>query len=80
MRLRNFFPGKGKTLKLICIRQQQGHNAILHEIYHKLDMLNGCANGIPPLHFSLQTEKWTATFSLAYQKLNNVLSITIEFA
>lgn len=30
-----------------------GHNVIIHEIAHKLDMLNGVANGIPPLHVSM---------------------------
>ena len=54
-------------------RQQQGHNVIVHEISHKLDMLNGRANGMPPLHFSMQTEQWTATFSQAYKLLNQRL-------
>lgn len=54
-------------------RKQQGQNVILHEISHKLDMLNGRANGMPPLHFSMQTEQWTATFSQAYQQLNQRL-------
>jgi len=30
-----------------------GHNVIIHEIAHKLDMLNGAANGMPPLHVTM---------------------------
>ena len=51
-------------------RQQQGHNVIVHEIAHKLDNLNGSANGMPPLHVTMQTTQWTAAFSNAYQQLN----------
>ena len=51
----------------------QGHNVIIHEIAHKLDMLNGRANGMPPLHTSMQTTQWTATLSGAYEQLNDRL-------
>ena len=51
-------------------RWKQGHNVIVHEIAHKLDMLNGRANGMPPLHSTMQTEQWTIAFSKAYQQLN----------
>jgi Mlc titration factor MtfA (ptsG expression regulator) len=54
-------------------RKLQGHNVIVHEISHKLDMLNGRANGMPPLHSSMQSEQWTAAFSQAYQLLNQRL-------
>ena len=30
--------------------QADGVNVVLHEFAHKLDMLNGDANGFPPLH------------------------------
>jgi len=48
----------------------QGHNVIIHEIAHKLDMLNGQANGMPPLHVGMQTTQWTAALSAAYKQLN----------
>jgi len=54
-------------------RLDKGHNVIVHEIAHKLDMLNGSANGMPPLHTSMQRTQWTATFSKAYQQLNQRL-------
>ena len=30
-----------------------GRNVIIHEIAHKLDGLNGIANGYPPLHYQM---------------------------
>lgn len=44
-------------------------NVILHEFSHKLDMLNGAANGMPPLHRDMVREEWTASLSHAYENL-----------
>ncbi len=44
-------------------------NVILHEFAHKLDMLNGAANGMPPLHPDMVRQQWTASLSQAYQDL-----------
>jgi MtfA peptidase len=52
---------------------QQGCNVIIHEIAHKLDMLNGRANGMPPLHSDMQRSCWTEAFSQAYQEMNDQL-------
>lgn len=49
---------------------QQGHNVIVHEIAHKLDMLNGKANGMPPLHTTMAPPQWTAALSAAYRQIN----------
>ena len=46
-----------------------GSNVILHEFAHKLDMLNGAANGLPPLHASMSRQCWTDTLSSAYADL-----------
>ena len=43
-------------------------NIIVHEFAHKLDMLNGIANGMPPLHSNMSRSKWTAVWSKAYDK------------
>lgn len=48
-----------------------GHNVILHEFCHKLDMLNGRANGMPPLHPNMHREQWTESLSTAYDLLLN---------
>lgn len=43
-----------------------GYNLVVHEFSHKLDMLNGVANGMPPLHKSMRTADWSSAFSEAY--------------
>jgi Mlc titration factor MtfA (ptsG expression regulator) len=52
---------------------RHGHNVVIHEIAHKLDMINGHSNGMPPLHASMAVSEWTAVFSLAYQHLQQNL-------
>lgn len=44
-------------------------NVIVHEIAHKLDMLNGSANGLPPLHSGMEVKSWADTMTQAYQQL-----------
>ena len=46
-----------------------GANVVIHEFAHKLDMLNGDANGFPPLHAGMSREAWAQTFSDAYKDL-----------
>ena len=46
-----------------------GYNVVLHEFAHKLDMLNGDANGFPPLHAGMDRAGWSAAFSAAYEDL-----------
>jgi Mlc titration factor MtfA (ptsG expression regulator) len=47
-----------------------GYNVILHEMAHQLDMLNGPADGFPPLHRSMPVSAWNRAFTEAYQQLN----------
>lgn len=47
----------------------KGSNVILHEFAHKLDMLNGAANGMPPLHRNMKREAWTRAMSESYEDL-----------
>ena len=44
----------------------EGVNVVIHEFAHKLDMLNGDANGFPPLHKGMNRQSWAAAFSAAY--------------
>jgi len=46
-----------------------GHNVVIHEMAHKLDMLNGAANGFPPLHRRMDRREWTRVFSGAWDRL-----------
>lgn len=52
----------------------EGSNVILHEFAHKLDMLNGAANGMPPLHKEMHHETWTQVFQNAYDDLSRALA------
>lgn len=43
-----------------------GYNLVIHEFAHKLDMLDGVANGLPPLHRGMSVSAWAEAFSQAY--------------
>lgn len=43
-----------------------GHNLVIHEFAHKLDMQNGVANGYPPLHREMRHDTWVDAFSAGY--------------
>ena len=47
----------------------EGYNVVIHEMAHKLDMLNGDANGFPPLHPGMDGAVWYQVFSDAYEDL-----------
>ncbi len=47
----------------------EGYNVVIHELAHKLDMLNGAPNGHPPLHRGMVLAHWTAVFTAAYRDL-----------
>ena len=49
--------------------EHDGVNVVIHELAHKLDMLNGDTNGFPPLHREMSAEQWAQTFSAAYADL-----------
>ncbi len=51
-----------------------GRNVVLHEFAHKLDMLNGSANGMPALHAEMVWAQWTAAFSGAFNHLQQQLA------
>ncbi len=51
--------------------QGSGNNVVLHEFAHKLDMLNGVADGFPPLHRGMDSASWERDFSAAYADLQN---------
>jgi len=42
-------------------------NVVLHEFAHKLDMLNGAADGVPPLHVGMDRAAWVGAFKAAYE-------------
>lgn len=59
-----------------------GHNLVIHEFAHKLDMLTGEANGYPPLHRGMEAKVWAealmAGFENLQHKCNRGVSIDID--
>ena len=49
-----------------AVDRGDAYNVVIHEFAHKLDMLNGEANGYPPLHRGMSKETWKRTFLAAY--------------
>ena len=46
------------------------YNLVIHELAHKLDMLGGDANGLPPLHADMRVADWAGAMQDAYDRLN----------
>ncbi len=44
-----------------------GHNLVIHEFAHKLDMQTGNANGFPPLHAGMSSSVWFKTLSEGFE-------------
>ncbi len=45
-----------------------GHNLVIHEFAHKLDMQNGVANGFPPLHAGMNHSEWVDAFTAGFEE------------
>jgi Mlc titration factor MtfA (ptsG expression regulator) len=50
---------------------EYGHNVIYHEFAHKLDMLDGAADGTPPLRDRSEYRRWVAICSREYLRLKD---------
>jgi Mlc titration factor MtfA (ptsG expression regulator) len=50
-----------------------GYNVVAHEIAHKLDMLDGPPDGVPPLPRGMDWRAWVETFQNAYDRLRHAL-------
>lgn len=48
---------------------EHGHNVVYHEFAHKLDMLDGSADGTPPLTTPEEYQRWVDVCSKMYLKL-----------
>lgn len=55
-----------------------GWNVVIHEIVHKLDMMNGEANGYPPLHKGMDRYTWAEDWSKAFAAFNFYLDSGVE--
>jgi hypothetical protein len=53
--------------------QGEGYNVAIHEIAHKLDLLNGETDGFPPLHRGMSRKAWSEDFQTAFDDLGRRL-------
>lgn len=56
-----------------------GYNVVIHEFTHKIDLLNGDADGVPPfdhqLHPTLDVRVWQQALEDAYERFNAELDL-----
>jgi Mlc titration factor MtfA (ptsG expression regulator) len=60
-------PGGPVVLSWDAAAYDPGMNVVIHEFAHKLDMLAGEANGVPPLHPGMERRAWVAALAEAYR-------------
>ena len=53
------------------VQPWDGFNVVVHEIAHKLDMLDGPPDGVPPLPRGIRWRHWIDAFQRAYDRLSN---------
>ncbi len=46
-----------------------GYHVVVHEIAHKLDLLDGSLDGVPPLPDAVWRQRWIADFQRAFEHL-----------
>ncbi len=57
------------AVKRGAYHNELGHNVVYHEFAHKLDMLDGSADGVPPLNSAEQYASWAEVCSREYETL-----------
>jgi len=60
-------PGGPVVLSWDAMANDPAMNVVIHEFAHKLDMLSGAADGVPPLHAGMSRKAWLAVFKQAYE-------------
>ncbi len=60
-------PGGPVALSWDAAANDPWMNVVIHEFAHKLDMRNGIADGMPPLHAGMDRRAWAAAFKEAYE-------------
>ena len=66
-------PGGPVVLSWDAAAHDAAINVVIHEFAHKLDMLNGAADGVPPLHVGMDRGAWLAAFAQAYEGFSDAL-------
>jgi len=60
-------PGGPVVLSWDAAANDPWMNVVIHEFAHKLDMLSGEPNGMPPLHAGMDRRKWSAALGEAFR-------------
>jgi Mlc titration factor MtfA (ptsG expression regulator) len=60
------------------IHPELGHNVVYHEFAHKLDMLDGAVDGVPPLATRSEYEHWVRVCKSEYAALRAAFDQGIE--
>jgi Mlc titration factor MtfA (ptsG expression regulator) len=60
-------PGGPVVISWDAAAHEPSMNVVLHEFAHKLDMLNGEADGVPPLHIGMDRRTWKTAFTQAFE-------------
>ncbi|MGH8721184.1 MAG: zinc-dependent peptidase [Burkholderiales bacterium] len=61
------WPGGPVVLSWDAAANATDMSVVIHEFAHKLDMANGEADGMPPLHAGMSRQAWTEAFRVAYE-------------
>lgn len=58
---------------------ERGHNVVIHEFIHKIDMHGGAADGCPPLPSRRARAHWHAVMQPAYDRFCEQIAMTNRF-
>jgi hypothetical protein len=61
------WPGGPVVLSWDAAAHATDMSVVIHEFAHKLDMANGAADGMPPLHPDMDRRAWADAFRVAYE-------------
>ncbi|MES2979681.1 MAG: M90 family metallopeptidase [Pseudomonadota bacterium] len=56
-----------------------GHNVVIHEFVHQLDMKDGVADGCPPLHSAALRQQWRMTMLPAFENFREKVALAERF-
>ena len=58
---------------------EQGHNVVIHEFIHKIDMRDGLADGCPPLPSRVAHAAWRAAMQPAFDQFRDSVAMSERF-
>lgn len=61
------WPAGPVVLSWDAVENEPDVNVVIHEFAHKLDMRNGAADGVPPLHGDMSRKAWTDAWKEAWE-------------